>query len=191
MATRNTDIGSYHFSANKDIYEIQRGNNFEFIVDSSLNNILAYGSDTKTFPNAQEYIRLSVKASSVPHFSQDVIKVKRGNTEVKYAGPMTWESGSLECYDFIGAQTKDILMAWQAKSGNPLLQTVSQQAAYKVGGTLIEWTPDYSQKVRVWRLDGCWISRISEGNYDQDSSGARTISCTLEYDRAYPDYSAN
>ena len=66
MATRNTDIGSYHFSANKDIYEIQRGNNFEFIVDSSLNNILAYGSDTKTFPNAQEYIRLSVKASSSP-----------------------------------------------------------------------------------------------------------------------------
>lgn len=190
MAQQKTDIGSYHFSANKNIYEIQRGNNFEFLIDNSLNNIVAYGSDTKRFPNAQEYIRMSVKSTSVPHFSQSPIEVRRGNTAIKYAGPISWGSGSLECYDFIGAETKDILMAWQAKSGNPLLQTVSQQSEYKVDATLIEWTPDYSKKVRVWKLDGCWISNISEDNYSQDASGARSINCTIEYDRAYVDYSA-
>lgn len=187
---QNTDVGSYHFSANKNIYEIQRGNNFEFVVDSSLNNILAYGSDTKKFPNAQEYIRLSVSAASVPHYTQDVITIRRGNTAVKYAGPINWDGGTLECYDFIGAETKDILMAWQAKSGNPLYQTVAQQSEYKVSATLIEYTPDYSQKVRVWKLDGCWISGISEDSFSQDSNGARKINCTIQYDRAYVDYAA-
>jgi len=146
-----TRVGAYHFSANKELYEIQRGNNFDFIIDKSLNNLLAYGSETKTFPNAQEYIRLSVSSTSVPHFSQEVINVKRGNTDVKYAGVMTWGSGELSCYDFIGVETKDILMAWQAKSGNPLYQTVGQQKDYKVkiplkNGEIIEWNSYAPQK---------------------------------------------
>lgn len=180
-----TSVGAYHFSANKQTYEIQRGNNFEFIPDASLNNIIAYGSDTKTFPNAQELIRLSVSGMSVPHFSQNPIEIRRGNTSVKYAGVISWDSGSLECYDFIGAETKDILMAWQARSGNPLYQTVGQQADYKCGATLIEYTPDYSEIVRTWKLDGCWVSGISEDNFSFDSNGARKIRVTLQYDRAY------
>lgn len=180
-----TSVGAYHFSANKQTYEIQRGNNFEFIPDASLNNIIAYGSDTKTFPNAQELIRLSVSGMSVPHFTQNPIEIRRGNTSVKYAGVISWDSGSLECYDFIGAETKDILMAWQARSGNPLYQTVGQQADYKCGATLIEYTPDYSEIVRTWKLDGCWVSGISEDNFSFDSNGARKIRVTLQYDRAY------
>lgn len=183
----STDYGSYHFSANKEVYEIQRGNNFEFVVHG-LNNIIAYGSDTKKFPNAEEYIRLSVSATSVPHFTQDVITVRRGNTAVKYAGPINWDGGTLECYDFIGAETKDILMAWQAKSGDPLNQTVSQQSEYKINATLIEYTPDYSKVVREWTLDGCWISGISEDNYSQDANGARKITCQIQYDRAVVNY---
>ncbi len=185
-----TSVGSYHFSANKSVYEIQRGNNFEFVIDAKLNNLVAYGMESKTFPNAQEYIRLSVASSSVPHYEQSVIEVRRGNTAIKYAGPMSWGSGSLVCYDFIGAETKDILMAWQAKSGNPLYQTVAQQSEYKMNATLIEYTPDYSEKVRVWKLDGCWISGINEEDFSQDANGARRITCTIQYDRAYVDYSA-
>ena len=185
----STDYGSYHFSANKEIYEIQRGNNFEFVVHG-LNNIIAYGSDTKKFPNAEEYIRLSVSDTSVPHFTQDVITVRRGNTAVKYAGPINWDGGTLVCYDFIGAETKDILMAWQAKSGDPLNQTVSQQSEYKINATLIEYTPDYSKVVREWTLDGCWISSISEDNYSQDANGTRKITCQIQYDRAFVNYSA-
>lgn len=185
-----THVGSYHFSANRELYEIQRGNNFDFIIDNNLNNLLAYGSETKTFPNAQEYIRLSVSSCDVPHYSQDAIEVRRGNTGVKYAGPIHWGSGSLSCYDFIGIETKDILMAWQARSGNPLYQTVGQQADYKCDCTLIEYTPDYNEIVRVWKLDGCWISQLSEDGFSQDASGARKINVTIQYDRAYVDYSA-
>ena len=123
----------------------------------------------------------------VPHFSQNPIEVRRGNTAVKYAGVLSWSSGSLECYDFIGAETKDILMAWQARSGNPLYQTVGQQADYKVNATLVEYTPDYNQIVRTWKLDGCWISSIDEDAFSVDSNGARKIRCTIEYDRAWVD----
>ena len=182
-----TSVGSYHFSANKSVYEIQRGNNFEFIIDAALNNVSAYGSETKKFPNAQEYIRLSVSSASVPHYSQSVIEVRRGNTAVKYAGPMSWDAGQLNCYDFIGAETLDILMAWQAQSGNPLYQTVGQQKDYKVSANLIEYTPDYNEIVRTWKLDGCWISNIDEDGFSQDANGARKIRCTIEYDRAYVD----
>lgn len=147
--------------------------------------MVAYGSDSKKFPNAQEYIRLSVKSASVPHHSQGVIAVKRGNTEVKYAGPITYPSGSLQVYDMIGAQTKDILMAWQAKAGNPLWQTVGRQQDYKYDARLLEYTPDYDEVVRTWVLDGCWISEISEDDFDQEAgTSARTIRCTIQYDRA-------
>ena len=181
---RANSVGAYHFSANKELFEIQRGNNFDFIIDQSLNNVSAYGDEAKTFPNAQEIIRLSVSSASVPHFSQNPIEVRRGNTAVKYAGVLSWSSGSLECYDFIGAETKDILMAWQAKSGNPLYQTVGQQRDYKVSATLVEYTPDYNEIVRTWKLDGCWISSIEEDAYSVDANGARKIRCTIEYDRA-------
>ena len=181
---RATSVGAYHFSANKELFEIQRGNNFDFIIDQGLNNLSAYGDEAKTFPNAQEIIRLSVSSASVPHFSQNPIEVRRGNTAVKYAGVLSWSSGSLECYDFIGAETKDILMAWQAKSGNPLYQTVGQQRDYKFNATLVEYTPDYNNIVRTWKLDGCWISSIEEDAYSVDANGARKIRCTIEYDRA-------
>lgn len=184
---RPDHVGAYHFSKNKELYEIQRGNNFDFIIDKSLDNLPAYGNEAKTFPKAQEYIRLSVSSASVPHFSQNPIEVRRGNTAVKYAGVLSWSSGSLECYDFIGAETKDILMAWQARSGNPLYQTVGQQADYKVDATLVEYTPDYNQIVRTWKLDGCWISSIDEDAFSVDSNGARKIRCTIEYDRAWVD----
>ena len=184
---RATTVGAYHFSANKELFEIQRGNNFDFVIDKSLDNLSAYGNETKTFPKAQENIRLSVSSASVPHFSQNAIEVRRGNTAVKYAGVLSWSSGSIECYDFIGAETKDILMAWQARSGNPMYQTVGQQADYKVTANLIEYTPDYNQIVRTWRLDGCWISSIDEDAFSVDANGARKIRCTIEYDRAVVD----
>lgn len=184
---RATSVGAYHFSDNKELFEIQRGNNFDFVVSDVLNNISAYGNETKTFPRAKEMIRLSVSSASVPHFSQNAIEVRRGNTAIKYAGVLSWPSGSLECYDFIGAETKDILMAWQARSGNPLYQTVGQQADYKVTANLIEYTPDYNEIVRTWKLDGCWISSIEEDGYSVDSNGARKIRCTIEYDRAVVD----
>lgn len=191
--TTNTrsNVGAYHYSANKELFEIQRGNNFEFVIDKNLDGINAFGSQTKTFQNAQELIRLSVASVSAPHVNQNVIEVRRGNTGVKYAGTMSYGSGSLSVYDFIGAETADILMAWKAQAGNPLTQQVGLQADYKRTATLIEYSPDYEEITRTWVLEGCWISSISEGDFSVDEGGsARRLNATLEYDRAYVTYEA-
>lgn len=191
--TTNTrsNVGAYHYSANKELFEIQRGNNFEFVIDKNLDGINAFGSQTKTFQNAQELIRLSVASVSAPHVNQNVIEVRRGNTGVKYAGTMSYGSGTLSVYDFIGAETADILMAWKAQAGNPLTQQVGLQADYKRTATLIEYSPDYEEITRTWVLEGCWISSISEGDFSVDEGGsARRLNATLEYDRAYVTYEA-
>lgn len=185
-------VGAFHFSNNPEIYEIQRGNNFEFIV-TDLDNLRRAGTDgsesDSKLENPQEYLRLSVASASVPHYSQNAIEVKRGNTTIKYAGVMSFPSGSIEVYDFIGARTKDILMAWQNLSGDIKKETVGLQASYKKQCQLIEYSPDYNQKVRTWILEGCWVSNISEGNYDQNNNDSRRISATIEYDKAYVDTS--
>lgn len=189
---QTTDKGAMHFAAKKELFEIQRGNNFEFVIPKGAFSSMTpfgEGAEVQTIDNANEIIRLSVSSASIPYFSQNVIEVRRGNTAVKYAGPISYGAGSIKCYDFIGARTKDILMGWQARSGNPLYQTVGQQADYKMDCFLQEYTPDYSELVRTWKVEGCWISDMSDDGYSVDSGGsAKQISVTLQFDRAYPTY---
>ena len=187
-----TDKGAQHFAAKKELFEIQRGNNFEFVIPSdAFTNIQPFGqnAETHTVYNAAEHIRLSVSSASIPYFSQNVIEVRRGNTAVKYAGVLNYGAGSIRCYDMIGARTKDALMGWQARSGNPLYQTVGQQKDYKMDCYLLEYTPDYSELVRTWKVEGCWISSLSDDGYSVDSGGAaKQITAEIQFDRAYPVY---
>ena len=189
---QTTDKGAYHFASKKELFEIQRGNNFEFVIpNGAFTSMTPFGetAEIHSIENANEMIRLSVSSASIPYFNQSVIEVRRGNTAVKYAGPLSYASGSITCYDFIGARTKDILMGWQARSGNPLYQTVGQQADYKMDCFLQEYTPDYSELVRTWKVEGCWISDMSDGGYSQDAGGsAKSINVTIQFDRAYPAY---
>ena len=189
---QTTDKGAMHFAAKKELFEIQRGNNFEFVIPKGAFSSMTpfgEGAEVQTIDNANEIIRLSVSSASIPYFSQNAIEVRRGNTVVKYAGPISYGAGSIKCYDFIGAKTKDILMGWQARSGNPLYQTVGQQSDYKMDCFLQEYTPDYSELVRTWKVEGCWISDMSDDGYSVDSGGsAKQISVTLQFDRAYPTY---
>lgn len=189
---QTTDKGAYHFASKKELFEIQRGNNFEFVIpNGAFTSMTPFGENAEihTIADANEMIRLSVSSASIPYFSQPAIEIRRGNTAVKYAGPLSYASGSITCYDFIGARTKDILMGWQARSGNPLYQTVGQQADYKMDCFLQEYTPDYSELVRTWKVEGCWISDMNDGGYSQDAGGsAKSINVTIQFDRAYPVY---
>lgn len=184
-------IGTYHLADNPNLYEIQRSNNFEFIV-TGLDNILRPGvvgdENNARINNAQEVIRLSVTRCPIPHFSQQPISVRRGNSELKYAGVPTFSSGTLEVNDFIGADTKSVLMAWQNLSYNVATEKVGLMQDYKKQCTLIEYSPDY-QIVRQWKLYGCWISGIQEGDYSSDDNSKHTITATIEYDKAQIDTS--
>ena len=186
-------IGTWHLADNPQIFEVQRNNNFEFVV-TDIDGILRAGAigteKNSRFNNAQEMLRLSVTDAFVPHFQQQPVVIKRGNTEIKYAGVPTFSSGTLKFNDYIGADVKEILMAWQNMSCNIETEKVGSLdvTPYKKNCYLIEYTPDY-RKIRTWRLYGCWISAIQEDPYTADNGDKHSVSCTIEYDRAQVDLS--
>lgn len=187
-------FGTYHLADNPNMFEIQRSNNFEFIV-TDIDNIVRAGMEgtesdiVRVIKNAQEIIRLSVTQTSVPHFTQSAIEVKRGNSTLKYAGTPNFDSGTLEVNDYIGADTKSVLQAWQNLSYNVRTEKVGLASQYKKDCWLVEYAPD-GQEVRKWRMHGCWISGLSEPPYDSNNGDSkRTITATIQYDRAEIDVS--
>lgn len=183
-----SQIGTYHLGENPQLYSPQRANNYEFIV-TDIDDILRPGATgdelNATFRNAQEVLRLSVSQAFVPHFTQSVVEVKRGNSIVKFAGVPTFGSGSLQFHDFIGANTKEVLMAWQHLNYNVYTEKVGSLdvTPYKKEAALLELTPD-NRKIRQWRIHGCWISALSEGAYSNYDGDKKIIDCTIEYDWA-------
>ena len=185
-----TGYGAYYLANNPDLFEPQRTNNFEFIV-TDLNGIAlpgAVNASYGTFADAQDMLRLSVASGFEPHFGQSSIEIKRGNTTIKVAGTPSFDSGQIKIRDFIGARTKEILMAWQNLSFNVATEKVGLAGDYKKNAYLIEQTPD-GQTVRTWAIYGCWISKLSGGDFNHDNNGASEITATIEYDYGKIDYS--
>ena len=175
--------GTYHLANNPQIYEIQRTNNFVFYT-SGLSSIIDVPVNTAAGLGADNVLELAVSKSSVPHFSQQAIQVKRGNNTMKFAGVPEFESGTITAIDYIGSGVKDVLMAWQSRSYDVKTEKVGLAKDYKITAYLLEYTPDY-QLVRTWRLEGCWISKINEAEYNHESNEKHTIDVTIEYDKAY------
>ena len=181
-------IGTYYLAENPQFYEPQRGNTFKFYV-SGLEGILGTMFNSSTDGTDEgNVLSLAVKASSVPQFTIDPISITRGNNQMHFAGKAKFDSGSLVVHDYIGANTKEILLAWQRLAYNVETEKVGLAKDYKKDAYLLEYTPDF-QLVRTWRLFGCWVSKVGEGNYDHESADARTMDVTIYYDKAYIDTS--
>ena len=185
--------GAYHLSDNPTLYEPARSNTFEFIVPFStqLSKAFIRAGYAGTESNAnldkslsEEYLRLSVVSATVPPFSQEAITIRRGNSVMKAAGLPTFKDGSLVINDFIGADGKSILMAWQNLSYNVKTEKVGRMADYKIDCSLIEFTPDY-EPINTWTLKGCWISDLQMPDFSQEDGGKRQITATIQYDAAY------
>ena len=183
--------GTYVLADNPKLFEPQRTNNFEFVV-TDLDNIMRAGvlgnEDSARIPNAQEMLRLSVTKAPIPHYTQGVIEIKRGNSVVKAAGTPTFSNGQVVCNDYIGADTKAIIMAWQNLSYNVTTEKVGLMGDYKKDAYLIEYTPD-NQEVRRWRLHGCWVSGVSEDGPSSENNSKNNITVTIEFDRGEIDTS--
>lgn len=187
LHTAGDKLGTYYLTDNPKYYEIQRSNNFMFYI-SGLSKAFNIPQNTYAANNAEDVIKLSVSSASVPHWTMSPVTVKRGNNTMKFAGNPEFGEGSLELNDYIGAGTKDVLMAWQNKAYDVRTEKVGLASDYKRTGYLIEYTPDY-QVVRTWALMGCWISGLSEQPFNHDSADKHTISATLQYDKAWIDIS--
>lgn len=186
----SNSLSAQHISANLASYEAARSGFFSLIVDDIDNIVSAAFSgerdaatDNDKIARAQETLKLNVVKAPVPHFSLQALEYKRGNDTVKFAGVPEFQSGNITVDDVVGLDTKSILMAWQALAYNVYTRKGGRMKDYKKNCTLIEYTQDFEQ-IRSWTLYGCWISEISEGEFDKEQDGKRQIQAKLEYDRA-------
>lgn len=197
MADINKALTTYHLSTGTErTWQPAKGNFFEFIVEE-MGDLLKPGveeelaEDTDYITNGQEVIRLTVHETAIPHFELGTLSIRRGNSVVKYAGVPTFNEGSLVCTDMIGAQSKAVLEAWQNLAYNVMTDKggrayTATGTGYKRNATLIEYTSDHV-RVRSWKLIGCWISNLTEDNYNEETDDIRRVTCTIQYDRAIPE----
>lgn len=178
---------TYYLTDDPTHYEIQRNNNFVFYV-TGLNAKLKIVQNSYAEKNAEDVLKVSVASSSVPHFKQGTISLKRGNSTMKFAGTPEFDSHTIKLDDFIGAGTSDILNAWQSLSYNVRTEKVGLASDYKIDAYLLEYTPDY-QLVRTIKMMGCWISGINEDDFDHNSNDKHGLTATIEFDKAWIDTS--
>ena len=183
-------LSAQRISTNLANYEAARTGFFSLLVHDIDDIVKAsYSGNHENAPpsekisRAQEVLKLNVVKAPVPHFSLEVMKYKRGNDTVTFAGTPSYESGNIVVDDVVGMDTKSILMAWQGLAYNVYTRKGGRMKDYKRNCTLIEYTQDF-KKVRSWTLEGCWISNITEGEFDKENDGKRQITAKIEYDRA-------
>lgn len=184
------EFGTYHLADNPTVYQPVRQNNFRFIVSGgAFDRLLRVGEnpddDNSYITNAQEIIDFSVVSFDAPHFSQDEIAIKRGNSTVYYAGVPTFNTKSLVINDFVGADGKSVLLAWQSLSYNVFEDTIPSSDKYKLNATVLEYLPD-NTLVRYWDLIGCWVKELTEDGWSNENAGKKTVTATIRYDRAIP-----
>ena len=186
------NMGTYHLADNPKLYEPARSNNFEFIV-TDIDSILRAGvkesgltDESNYITNGQETLRVSVVSSSVPHFTLGVLDVKRGNNTMHVAGVPTFDNHTLVLNDYMGARTKSVLLAWQALAYDVRTEKVHRMDNYKKDCYLYEYSPDYDEVIRKWRMIGCWINKLEEDTFNNENNAKRTVTATIIYDKAIP-----
>ena len=193
MANTNWDasLNTRHISTNLENYEAARSAFFTLIVDD-LTNLLKVdytgeideATDVDHINNAQEILKLNVVKAPVPSFEVSTDEYRRGNDTVKFAGLPTWGgSGTITVDDVVGLDTKSILYSWLYLAYNPHTRKGGRMKDYKKTATLCEYTQDY-ELIRSWTIEGIFVTKITEDDFDRTADGKRQLSVDFSYDRA-------
>lgn len=189
---QDTVLNTSHIASGLENYEAARSSFFIFMPAAKTDPVLEliaekmkdFNSESTTNAgDVQELLKLNVTRAKVPHFSVETLQYRRGNEVVKFAGIPTFDSGSITIDDIVGVDTKAIIEAWLELTYNLNTRTGGRMYEYKMDCNLIEYTQDY-RPIRTWLLKGCFISNMSEDDFDKTSDGTRSISAEIQYDRA-------
>lgn len=187
------DMNTMHISQNISQYEAARSSFFVFSVkQEDLGNLIHPELDPSTTTaesdfykaaDVEQYLRLNVVKASVPSFTIDPKEYRRGNDVVKFAGVPTWSEGSITVDDVVGLHVKDMLYAWLYLAYNPISRAGGRMSEYKKECYLQEYTQDY-QLIRTWTLEGCFITGITDNEFDRENDDKRQLQVAISYDRA-------
>ena len=184
---------SASISENLSSYEASRSGFFILVVDG-LDDLLKpdykgeaeNAEDSDRIKKAQETLKLSVTKCPVPHFEIATNEYRRGNDVVKFAGVPTWNGGTITVADYVGLDTKSLLMSWLYKAYNPHTRKGGRMKDYKKTATLCEYTQDY-ELIRTWTIEGMFITKITEDDFDKENDGPRKLNVEFVFDRATVD----
>ena len=184
---------SASISENLSSYEAARSGFFILVVDG-LDDLLKpnyrgeaeSAEDSDKIKKAQETLKLSVTKCPVPHFEIATNEYRRGNDVVKFAGVPTWNGGTITVADYVGLDTKSLLMSWLYKAYNPHTRKGGRMKDYKKTATLCEYTQDY-ELIRTWTIEGMFITKITEDDFDKENDGPRKLNVEFVFDRATVD----
>ena len=185
-------LNTAHISSNLENYEAARSGFFTMMPSNKndpvlqliANKLSEYASDAEyNAEMIQEAMKLNVIKAKVPHFSIEPLSYRRGNEVVKFAGVPTFDEGTISIDDIVGLDTKSMLEAWLELAYDLNTRTGGRMYEYKMDWDLTEYTQDF-RPIRTWSLTGCFISSLSEDDFDKTSDGARQIQATIQYDRA-------
>lgn len=191
MANYDKSLTAEHISNNLANYEAAR-NAFFVLVVHDLDNLVKPNytgenpGDNDYIQDAENILRLNVVKSSIPHFSVGTEQYRRGNEVVNFATTPTWDGGSITVDDVVGLRTKDILVAWLYKAYNPHTRKGGRMSEYKKSAQLVEYTQDYEQ-IRTWNIDGMFITKLTDSEFDRENDGKRQITVDFVFDRATMD----
>lgn len=143
----------------------------------------ANAKDSDYLTKPEEGLRLNVVSCPIPHFEVATLEYRRGNDVVKFAGVPTWSGGSIKVDDVVGLDTKSILMSWLYKAYNPHTRKGGRMVDYKKTATLCEYTQDY-ELIRTWRLEGVFVTKLTEDEFNRENDGKRQITVEFSFDRA-------
>lgn len=167
MATIET-LGASHLAG--EGFEIQRMNNFEIQIDGVTrdNRVLIW----------------AVLSGFLPNESNEVIALNYGNTQVTVAGAARPNnSGTLVVRDFVQKDVERDIDAWRATVYNKDTDAIGLAFNYKKEAKVVQYAPDGTM-IRTWDLEGVWPSAVDYGTVGQENTGVKTISVTLQYDKA-------
>jgi hypothetical protein len=168
----NRSLGPKHLAADLK-WEPQRVTNYQ------LNIFDLPGQGT-------EMIMLALVNFSLPTVSNEVINIKHGNTDVKFAGTAQWQgSDQLTVIDYITTDISKMIDDWRALVYNSQNDAIGWAARYKKNGSVTESGPD-GTNLREWKYEGIWPSQVEYGELNHESTtDVRRINIQIQYDRAF------
>lgn len=172
MAFDGRSLGPQHLAADLK-WEPQRQTNFQLSI---------YGLPSQ----GTEMIMLSLVNFSLPTVTNEVLNIKHGNTDVKFAGTTTWSgSGQLQVIDYITTDMSKIISDWRELVYRPSNDAIGWAAEYKKAGDVCLVGPDGTFE-RTWHYEGIWPSEVNYGEITHESTNDPVrIEIQLQYDRAY------
>lgn len=166
------------FMSTATAYEVQRTNNFKFVLNLSTLGITV-GNGVP-----DDLIELACDTAGLPTISNDPIELDYGNSNVKVAGKATVDDVSVAVKDFIEPDVEGVLWEWRKKVYNPETGKIGWAKNYKRDAAIVQYGPNGEVK-RKWKLEGVWPTSLDLGDLDYSSGDKKQITMNLSVDNAY------